>query len=62
MIARQVSEEEYEDFEPRYFLAYSIFKALSQTTDPTELAEMKSDCLEAATETKRSVGRKHFFA
>lgn len=52
-VARQISEEEIEDCEPRYFLAYSIFKSLPSTTDPTELAEMKSDCFEAASETKR---------
>lgn len=52
-IARQISEEEYEDCEPRYFLAYSLFKSLSVITDPIELSETKADCHDAAVETKR---------
>lgn len=53
MSARQISEEENEDCEPRYFLAYSLFKSLSLITDAVDLAETKCDCHEAATETQR---------
>merc|ERR1712227_40928 len=52
-IARQISEEEVEDCEPRYFLAFSLFKSISNVKDPEEIKELKWDCFEAAKETKR---------
>jgi len=52
-IARQLSEEEVEDCEPRYFLALSLFKSLAGVTDEAELAETRADCYDAAIETKR---------
>merc|ERR1712168_376574 len=52
-IARQLSEENVENCEPRYFLAFSLFRLLSATPEGEEKENLKVDCNEAAQDTKR---------
>jgi len=52
-IARQLSEENYENCEPRYFLAFSLLRLYQTTTDTSEQMNIKIDCYEAAMDTKK---------
>lgn len=52
-IARQLSEENYENCEPRYFLAFSLLRLYQTSTDQSEKFNIKIDCFEAAMDTKR---------
>merc|ERR550519_285446 len=52
-IARQLSEENYENCEPRYFLAFSLFRLYNATSDQEEKDNLKVDCHEAALDTQR---------
>lgn len=58
-IARQVSEEEVEDCETRYFLAYGLFRRWKEMVEDTnftneeEINDYKRDCFEEANETLR---------
>ena len=53
ILARQLSEENVESCEPRYFLAFSLFRLLSATPEGEERENLKVDCNEAAQDTKR---------
>ena len=53
ILARQLSEENVENCEPRYFLAFSLFRLLSATPEGEEKENLKVDCNEAAQDTKR---------
>jgi len=48
-----LSEENVENCEPRYFLAFSLFRLLSATPEGEEKENLKVDCNEAAQDTKR---------
>ena len=48
-----MSEENVENCEPRYFLAFSLFRLLSATPEGEEKENLKVDCNEAAQDTKR---------
>jgi len=52
-IARQLSEENYENCEPRYFLAFALLRLYQTTSDASEQMNIKIDCYEAATDTKK---------
>ncbi|CAG5095091.1 Oidioi.mRNA.OKI2018_I69.XSR.g14028.t1.cds [Oikopleura dioica] len=58
-IARQVAEEEVEDCETRYFLAYGLFRRWKEMvedknfTNQEEINDYKRDCYEEANETLR---------
>ena len=51
-LARQLSEENYENCEPRYFLAFSLLR-MYQIETGNEKNNLKNDCYDAATDAQR---------